>query len=125
MAGASCSAWRRPPTSCTEPSTAPPSPIATDTCAVDVSNASSSTSAVHDLGERVDALGPRDARRLDRDHALVVVVARLEQHSQPVAREHRAHSVTPLDDGDCVAAHEVVEAEVVQLLQMVEAVHVD
>src|SRR5689334_17270276 len=123
MAGASCSAWRRPPASCTEPSTAPRSPIATDTWAVDVSSARSSTSA-HDLRQRVGALGPREPGRVDRHDALVVGIPRFEEHAQPLARERGADAVAPLDHRHRLAPDDVVEAEVVQLLEVVEAVHV-
>src|SRR4051812_6017718 len=88
IAGASCSACRRPPASCTEPTTAPASPNATDTCEVDVSSARRSTSAAHGRDERVAPFAPRDAGGLDGHDALVVAVAGLEQHAQPVAREH-------------------------------------
>src|SRR4051812_17046696 len=125
IAGASCSAWRRPPASCTEPMTVPPSPNATDTCAVDVSRASSSTSAAHGRDQGVAPLDPGNARGLDRHDAVVVAVARLQQHAQPVARQRRAHAVAPLDEGHRVTADQIVEAQVVQLLQAVEAVHVD
>src|SRR4051794_8087997 len=133
MAGASCSAWRRPPASCTDPSTAPRSPNATDTCAVDVSSASNSTSA----GPGVDARGgqrschrvapvaPADAEGIDRHDAVVVALTRLEQHAEPVARQRRTDAIAPLDDGHRVLADEVVESEVVQLLHVIEAIDVD
>src|SRR6185312_2561118 len=126
MAGASCSACRRPPASRTSPSTAPWSPNATDTWAVAVSIASTSTSVSRDRGDqRVAAPGPRDAGGLERHRSLVVVGTQCQVHVEAVGGEQRAHAVAPLHDGHRVAPHEVVEPEVVQLLQVVEPVHVD
>ena len=71
------------------------------------------------------SFAPRDAGGVDGHHTVVVAVAGLEQHAQPVAREHGADAVTPLDHGDRLTADQVVEPEVVELLQVVEPVDVD
>ena len=80
---------------------------------------------VDERRERVATHRPRAARGLERDETVVVVVTGRQPHVEPFYWEQRADAFTPLDDHDRSTADELVEADVVQLLEMVEAIDVD
>ena len=64
--------------------------------------------------------------RGERHHPGVLVAGCvLERELQAIGREQWTEDVAPLDDHDRIAADQFVEAEVMDLLQVLEAVHVD
>ena len=75
--------------------------------------------------------GPRSCARQrapsnsNVEHACVVGGAGLDADDHAVGREHLPDRVAPLDDGHAGPVDELLEAEVVQLLDPVEAVDVD
>ena len=77
--------------------------------------------------QRVAAPGPRDARGLEpTPTAVVIAVTGREVHVEPVGGEQPRSTRSPHSTTVTASlAHEVVEPEVVQLLQVVEAVDVD
>jgi len=55
----------------------------------------------------------------DLDDALVVGGARRQVHVEPVTGQQSLDHVAPFDERDSVVTHELLEAEVVQLLDRV------
>src|SRR5262245_12385589 len=123
IAGASCSAWRRSRPRRTSPRTAPSSPTATLTCGVAVSRQRSGTSGPD--GQLGGSGAPRSPATFDLDDALVVAGAGGQTNLEAVGRQHAVDGVAPFDQRHGVLAHDLLEAEVVQLLERADPVHVD
>src|SRR5262249_36879606 len=100
IAGASCSAWRRPRPSRIPPRTAPWPPTATLAGGVAVSGQRSSPSGPD--GKLGGPGTPRPPVTFDLDDALVVAAASGKTDVEPVARQHSVDHVAPFDERDGV-----------------------
>ena len=56
---------------------------------------------------------------------VVVVVARLQAHDDAIERQDRRDQLTPFDEHDARTVDDLLEAEIVKLLHVIEPVHVD
>ena len=96
--------------------------------AVSIPTTITPTTAPRARGDRVAALGPGGAGRLDRDAPRLVGAGRVapdELDAEPVFGEQTRDRVAPLDEQDALAVLELVERQVDHVLLALEPVQVD
>ncbi len=132
IAGASCSACRRPPSRLRSPSTWPSRPSATLTRGVAVSIARTSTQASPSTARAQRAwpdrptTGPAPCSSITRvSSSASSGGSSISATSSRSVRQQRAHRFAPLHHGHRVAVEQLVEPEVDDLLEVVEAVDVE
>src|SRR5690349_25075136 len=81
--------------------------------------------AVEGAPQDVVAGRPRRTRSLQMNHTGVVVVAQLEANLQELRWQGGDDGVAPLDEGDALVVEQLAQAEVEQLLKVLESVGVD
>src|SRR5947209_4866520 len=130
MAGARVSAWRCPRAEWKAARTPSWPPMAHPTWGVALSMPRISTAcapsgldqpAVEGAAEGVVARGPGRASAPQTQHPFVVVVAQLEPHLEELGGQGADDDVAPLDEGDALVVEELSDAQVEQLLQVLEA----